>query len=512
MRVITGKNVLLVMLGLVLLVVLSVTAFGEAEKIITVGLNIDPVTLSGLNNTNADQQSVWTHILEQLVYFSADGSEILPGLVTSWEWIDDVTLELRLREGVSFTNGEPFDAESAVYSITQHFESPSYAFMLAEGLEADLEIVDDYTVRVHLNMPYSPFLSFLARSAAALPPKHHAEVGDDDFGLDPVGTGPYILERWVKGSQIELARNPDYWGEAPPADRIIFKIIPEDAARVAAIETGEVDIALYIPAAAIERLEKVSGVEVVTGRGARKMALLFDVKPWEKQNPLQDRRVRIALNLAVDKVSIVEQALSGTAEALPGQWFMPWEFGYNPDIEMFPYDPEKARALLAEAGYADGFDLKLTYTVGRYAQDKEIGELVSSYLEQVGVRVEQQPLEIGAFVKLWFADDLGPHQWAPLFPSDPHFALNYLLVSGITHATTVVADDPVITGLVLLGTMETNRDRRARIYHELAVKMHEDPWLVYLYVTKDIYATRSNVKNVVPRVDQVLSLYNVDID
>jgi peptide/nickel transport system substrate-binding protein len=498
--------------GLLLVVGFSLLSLAASEKVLVVGHHMDPTTLSAVRNTTAGFQSVWTHISEQLVYYSPDGSGILPGLAKSWEWVDSQTLELNLRDGISFTNGEPFNAESATYSVMQFVKSPSYTYMLASGLTVEPQIVETYKVRFHLNMRYSPFLGFLARSVTALPPKHHAQVGNDAFGLAPVGTGPYLLDLWLKGNRIELARNPSYWGDPPPADRIIFKIIPEDAARVAAIETGEVDIAINIPGAAMDRLNAAAGVDVVNARGARKFAVQFDVKPSQEGNPLQDTRVRTALNLAVDKVAIVDQVLNGTADVLPGQWQAPWEFGYNPNVEMFPYDPGKAKALLAEAGYPNGFDLRFTYTVGRYPQDKEVGEVVVSYLEAVGLRVEQVALEFGAFLTLWNADQIGPYLWGLVFPADPHFGLNYLLVSGITHISTVVASDPVITGLVVAGTMETDPARRAKIYDELAVKMHDDPWMLYLFVSRDVYALRDIVKGFVPRTDQVVSLYDVKLE
>jgi len=506
-----GSRVAWISIVLVLAIcwMVSGVAHATGEKELRVALQLDPTTLNAVLTTTAAFQCVYEHITEQLVVFSSDGGEILPWLATDWTWVDDVTLEMKLRQGVAFTNGEPFDAEAAVFSIDQFASAKSYYSYLASDLTITTEVVDTYTIRVHLNRPYGPLLSFLARGGAVFPPKYYAEVGEEAFGQSPVGTGPFMLNEWVKDSHIELVRNPSYWGGVHPIDRITYRVIPEETARVAAVETGEVDIALMIPPSAVARLNAAAGVNAVTSPGLRKFATYFNVKPERVGDALADPRVRTALNLAVDKQAIADYLFEGAADPMPGQWMNKGEFGYNPDIEMFPYDPDRAKALLTEAGYPDGFEMQLTYTVGRYAQDKELGEVVASYLEAVGIRVAQRALEYGTFRSILYEGDLGPFQWGLLFSPEPHFAYSYL-TTGVQNNENIYVSD--IEDLVLEASLTADRDKRGALYQRIAEIRHENPALLFLIVPRDIYGVNTRVKNFAPRVDQVLWLFDVDVE
>lgn len=194
---------------------------------------------------------------------------------------------------------------------------------------------------------------------------------------------------------------------------------------------------------------------------------------------------------------------------MPGQWMSEGEFGHNPDVKMFPYDPAGARALLAQAGYPNGFEMQLTYTIGRYAQDKELGEVVASYLEAVGVRVVQRGLEYGTFRSILYEGDLGPFQWGLLFSPEPHFAYSYL-TAGVQSIENIYISD--IADLVLEGSRTVGQDEREAIYQRIAVIRHENPALLYLIAPQDIYGVNARVRNFVPRVDQILWLFDVDVD
>ena len=472
-----------------------------------VGHHLDPTELNPFNTTAAFQ-SVWAQIIEQFVIFDPESVGVSPWLAESFEWIDDLTLELKLRDGISFTNGEPLDAEAARFSIDELAAAPQYGIFLPSDVYKETTIVDDLTVQVHINRPYSPFLGALARGGVALPPVYYQEKGGQEgFGQEPIGTGPFFLEEWVKDDHITLVRNEDYWRGAHPIGKVTYRVIPEDTARIAALETGEIHIALNVPVSAMGRIEDTSDADLILQPGLRKFAMHFDtinVDDPAISNPM----VRTAMNHAIDKQAIVDSLYQGAATVLEGQWLVSSEFGFNPDVPRYEYDPDLARDLLAEAGFPDGFDFQLSYTVGRYPLDKEMGEIVAGYLEQVGINVSQQALEYGTFTEIRNAGTLGSHQWGLLLPPDPHF--NYML---FTTGSIFENHDlgPRYTELVDEGATETDLARREEIYHEIAELVHADPPMVFLIVPSDLYGVSTKVQGFTPRTDQVLWLFDVTL-
>lgn len=483
----------------------SQPAATDAELVI--GHNVDPTTLNPVDTTSASFQSIFAQIVEQLMIFDSDGATIQPWLAESYEWVDDVTLDLTLKQGVEFSNGEPFNAECVKFTLDQFTASTKFQFFLPVDVYKETEVIDDYTARVHLQRPFAPFLGFLARSVSALPPAYYQEVALEGFGQKPIGTGPFMLDEWVKDSHIKLIRNDAYWDGSHPIATVTYRIIPEPVARIAAFEAGEVQIASYLTTDAVKRLENSDTVDVMVSPGLRKYATHFDTNSADAAT-LMDPRVRKALNHAVDKQAIAEQVFQGAAVPMKGQWQVEQEPGFNPDIQEFAYDPDLAKQLLADAGFADGFDMQLTYTAGNSPLEKELGEIVASYLQQVGVRVSQRFLEYGAFLTARTESSLGTHQWGLLLPPEPHF--NYaLFIDGSIYSFHSVGER--FTELVDEGTRTTDQAARAEIYSEAAQIMHDDPPMLYLIVPQDIHGVSKKVQGFKPRVDQVLWLYDVSV-
>jgi peptide/nickel transport system substrate-binding protein len=482
-------------------------SFQEDGPELIVGHHVDPTTLDLLDSTTAAFQSVSAGIVEQFIIFDTENLTPEPWLAESFEWIDDLTLQIKLREGISFTNGEPLDAESAKVSLDRLMTSDSYSFFLKEGIYEETEIVDDHTVHLKITEPYAPILSVIARGGAAVPPLYYQEVGTEGFGQEPIGTGPFVLSEWAKDDHITLTRNPDYWNGAHSLGKVTFRVFPEDNARIAALQTGEIHIALNVPVNGLRQIESAEGVEAISVPGLRKFAMFFDSKSADAE-ALSDVRVRRALNMAVDKLAITESLLEGAGAPLPGQWQTEGEPGYNPEISMIEYDPDGARDLLAEAGYADGLEFQLTYTVGRYPQDKELGEIVSSYLEQVGVTVIQRPLEYGAFSTARTEDSLGTHQWGLLYPPDAVF--NYrTFVRDSPYEYHVLPEE--FTTLVDQASQETDPAAQQDLFTQVAQIMADEVPLLYLHVPNDNYGVSEEVQGFTPRRDQVLWLFDVSL-
>lgn len=499
------KQALAVVLAIGLLVVgLPPATRAQERDVLVVGHHLDPTTLDPFGSTTAAFQSVFAQVVEQLVIFDHDKAVVKPWLATGWRWVNDTTLELSLRRGVTFSNGEPFDAQAAKYSIELLMKAPPFGIWTRDLLRS-IQIVDSHTLRVALTGRAGFFLPLLARGGFVVPPKAHAEAGAG-FAQRPVGTGPFVLREWVKGSRIVLERNPRYWGGPHPIRQVIYRIIPDETARIAALQSGEVDIALAAPIIYYNRLKADRNLSLYTVPGLRKFTAFFNTR---LDTPVKDRRVRIAMNMAVDNNAITRRVFGAQATALGGQWMTPAEFGYNPGVKPYGYNPDRARQLLAEAGYPNGFETQLVYTVGRYPLDKELGEIVASYLEAVGIRVRQRPLEYGEFLRTRTAGQLGPiHQWGLLVPPDGHFSYTLFLKGSIYRFHDYPEEWDRLIGQA---AQELDPKKREAIYHRLAVMSNEDPLGIYLIVPNDLYAVRSRVKGFTPRFDEVLWLFPVSL-
>jgi len=476
---------------------------------LTVGHHLDPATLDPTGTTTAAFQSIYGQISEQLVMFDTEKRGIKPWLVTEWEWVDENTLRLKLREGVKFTNGEEWNAEAAKFSLDVLSQAKPYSMWVGDSYDR-AEVVDEYTVDLHVNSQAGAWLSILARGGFAYPPGYTEEVGLEAFGNNPIGTGPYKLAEWVKDDHTTLEANMDYWGGPPPLDQITFRVIPEEAARLAALETGEVDIVTNLSAASAKRIEGNPELALMERRGLRMFGTFFDM---DRDSPVQDKLVRQALNYAVDKEGLVK-LFGGYASPMTPQWLTPDTIGYNTDLEMYNYDPEKAKEMLAEAGYPDGFEAELYYTINRYPLDKEMGEAVSGYLEAVGVKVKQSPLEYGEFRRLHVVDgplDMGEmHQWGLLLPPDAFMTLITLRWQEdqrplYRHFGPMSEFDELLEA----GGEVTDPEERMEIYKRITEILAEDPFTIYLVIPNDLYGVSAKVQNFAPRADQVLWLHDV---
>ncbi|HSE95181.1 MAG TPA: ABC transporter substrate-binding protein, partial [Methylomirabilota bacterium] len=378
-------------LSVLALVTLLVTAGGSAlaqpatasKDSLTIAQFVDPPNLDPYNTT-APYISVFAQICEPLIYWDSDASGnavIKKLLATDYRWLDTTRLQFKLRPGVRFSNGEPFNAEAAKLSLELLFAAFNYSQWLKDLLK-EVTVVDDSTVTVVLNQPAGYVVSVLAFGSFQVAPRDYRTRGKDAFNQSPVCTGPWTLREHKKDSHLTLAANPTYWGGTPRFKTITYRIIPDDAARVAALEAGEVDIAPNIPHSASARIERNGNLRLATIPSLRQFATFFDVAN-PKAKPLEDARVRLALNLAIDRAAICKQIFAGRCTPMDGQYLSKWHSGFNPGLKAYPYDPAQARKLLTDAGHTGGFEPDYTYTTGRYPLDKQSGEAMASYLRAV---------------------------------------------------------------------------------------------------------------------------------
>ncbi|RVT86532.1 hypothetical protein DXV76_00080 [Rhodobacteraceae bacterium CCMM004] len=485
---------------------LSTAAVAET---VTIAQNFDPQTLWPNGTTASDNLNAGSAIVESLFWQNPATGEIEPLLAMDLEMVSPTEAILTLREGVSFTNGEPMDADAVVHSVEVFMDeeqAPAYA-RVSELLES-VEKVDDLTVRITLSDTYPAFELALSQISVT-PPAYWQEVGLEAFSQDPIGTGPFVLDSWVRDDRLTMSANPDYWGELPAGiDELVWRPVPEDAARLAGLQTGEFQIVKDLPVSAIPMLETDDSVSLVTVPSYRIYQIGLSSHP-EPVSPLQDVTVRQALNYAIDKQAIIESLFFGRAFALNGQVLREPQPGFNTDLEDYPYDPEKARELLAEAGYPDGFEISFKCPSGRYAQDREVCEAVAGMLADVGVQTNLVLLEPGEFLRQLRTMELAPMYYVGLAPQDdPGFQASQYL-SSWRYSPIANAE---MDALIEAGATEADPEARIQIYKDLMALMHEQAPIIFLYGGVDVYGTAAGISNLAPRGDGRVFFYGVSYE
>ncbi|WP_048645243.1 ABC transporter substrate-binding protein [Nitratireductor soli] len=480
-----------------------------AATTLTIAQNFDPQTLWPNGTTASDNLNAGSAIVESLFWQDPRTGKVEPLLATGYEMETPTTFILRLREDVGFTNGEPMDADAVVHSIAIFIDpekTPAYA-RVAEPF-AGAEKIDALTVRVTLKYPYPP-LELALSQIHVVPPKLWTEMGLEAYGQAPVGTGPYKLTSWARDDKLVMERNPDYWGEAPVGiDEIVWRPVPDDAARFAGLVTGEFQIAKDLSVSVAPALEGQADVTLVPVPSYRIYQIGLSSLPKD-QGPLQDKRVRQAVNYAIDKQAIIESLFFGKAEPLHGQVLRQPQLGFNPSVADYPHDPEKAKALLAEAGYPDGFSIPFKCPSGRYAQDREVCEAVAGMLSEAGIKAEMVALEPGEFLRQLRTMELAPMYFVGLAPQDdPSFQASQFL-SDWRYSPIA---NPQMDALINAGAMEMDVEKRRKIYQDLMALMHDEAPIAFLYGGIDLYGTTARLKNFLPRGDGRMYFYGVTLD
>jgi ABC-type transport system substrate-binding protein len=359
---------------------------------LTFAAGADPDSLDPQNAQSNPAEQVDRMIYENLVRFN-EKMQLEPALAEMWtQSADGLAWTFKLRKGVKFHDGTPFDAKAVKHFFDRVLgdEKPFKASLYTPFVQG-AEVVDDATVRVVLKQPFAPFLFRLAHSAGGIvSPAAHQKWGKD-LTLHPAGTGPFKFVEWVKGDRVVLERNDGYWGGRPNLDRVVVKTVREDAARVLMLESGDADLILNIPPEDIPRLRKDTRFAVESIATARALYLVINTK----KKPLDDLRVRQALNHAVNREAIVKELFQNNAEALPGI-VAPLQNGYV-KLPGYGYDPKKAKELLAQAGQAS-LKLRLWSPKGRYVKDYELAQAVQQDLAAVGVEAALSTMEWGAYL------------------------------------------------------------------------------------------------------------------
>jgi peptide/nickel transport system substrate-binding protein len=415
-------------------------------------------------------------------------NRMAPSLAQSWSMTEDgLTYDFVLRPGIKFHNDEPVTAEDVKFSFERYRGA---AHQLMQDRVAEVETPEPTRVRFHLKTPWPDFLTYYAQASGAswiVPKKYLEKVGDDGFKKAPVGAGPYKFVSFRPGVQLVLEAFDGYWRKKPVIRRIVFKVIPDEATRLAALQRGEVDIAYSIRGELAEELTRTPGLTIKPAVGSAPYWLYFP-QQWDPKSPWHDQRVRQAVNLAIDRKTMNEALTLGHSHLTGSPFPENFDFYWQPPAPV--YDPAQARKLLTEAGFPNGFDAGDYHCDAAYAN---IGEVAINNLQELGVRATLRPLERAAFIKAYSEKKLKDIiQGASGAFGNCATRAETFMVKGGTYA---YGSYPDIDALFAEQAAELDHDKRLVILHRLQQMVLEKT--IYVPIWQLAF-----LSGVGPRVDQ----------
>ncbi len=389
-------------------------ADAQAPDTLVVAQGSDIVTGDPAKSTALATVAVLCNMYDTLIRRDAD-LKLHPGLALSWRAVEPTTWEFKLRSGVKFHNGEPFNAAAVKFSFDRMLDPETHWPGAGDlRLIKAMAVVDPDTIRIHTSQPWPELPRFLGYYGMIVPPEYLKQHGPDALVRHPVGTGPYRFVEWIKDDHVTLEANATYWAGMPRIRRVVIRVVPTDAARIAGLLAGSVELANLLPPDLFSAVKTSPKTKLVVGKSLSVFFVIYNLVNIPKDKPLADPRVRQALNYAINREAILSSVMHdvGTPVATFCTEVMQ---GYDPSIPPFTYDPATARALLREAGYPQGFDFSISGTSGSYPGDRDIVLAVAEQLNQVGVRTKIHITEIGVQLKAVLARKLPEDGWFTRF-------------------------------------------------------------------------------------------------
>ena len=488
-----------------------------AELVIALGADV--TSIDPHNNNAAPNNSIAEQIFNKLIENDARQTP-KPGLAESWRTIDDLTWEFKLRRGVKFHDGSDFTAADVAYSIERPaiINTPG-GFTIFTRSIVEKTIVDPYTIRLktaapYPNMPIDMAGLIIVSGKAA----RGATAADFDSGKATIGTGPWKFVRFAKGDRIELVRNDNYWGAKPVWDKVTFRLITSDPSRIAALLSGDVQMIEVVPPADYAKLKTNKDITIFTTTSNRLIHLHLDSnrdkspfitdkagKPLDS-NPFKDARVRKAFSKAINRTASVERVMDGLA--LPAGQLMPEGFfGVSPNLKPEPFDPEGAKKLLAEAGYADGFGITLHGPNNRYVNDDQIVLAVAQMLTRVGIVTKVETLPFSVYVsranKVEFSAALlgwGVSTGEATYPLRSLIA-TYNQSKGLGTWNWGRYSNPQMDALLEQGLATVDNAKREKLLQQATELVIGDNGLIPLHYQVNTWAARKGL-TYVPRTDE----------
>ena len=544
------KSKVFMVLSFAVILILGTVGIASAKGTLVFASSADVENLDPANVSDCEAFQRLDNITEGLLAIKAGTTEIEPCLATSWEISADGTeIVFNLRKGVKFHDGTDFNADAVVFSFARQYDTthpyhqygvwPYWGYLCSDIKE--MEKIDDYTVKLVLKRPNAAIMSMMTLYTMHIVSPANAEKYKEDADKHPCGTGPFKFVEWVKGDHITLEANENYWRERAQLDKLIFKVITDSSARLMALEVGEVQGMSYPNPADFARIKANKDLVLMTQEGmnvgymamnkgygyedANKNGVRDPDEPWVKTpgyfEPLTKKKVRQAINMAINKQSIIDNLFMGTAiKAKNGM--PPFMLGYNDEIQDYPYDPVKAKQLLTEAGYPDGFEVTLyvmSETQSFMFDPPKIGEAIQSYLAAVGITVKLYQVDMTTY---YHETRLGKHQMCLLGwtadIADPDNFMNMLYgtdsckLSGAAGRSFFNDECVDVQDLLSQALRIYDKDKRAELYKKAQVFIHEDAGWVYLSHSLQTAVFRKNVHGFVLNPLLKLFFYPVSVE
>ena len=456
--------------------------------VLIVGQVAEPKSLDPAAVTAVNDFRILVNVYEGLTRYKSGTLEVEPALATGWDISDDGTeYTFTLRDGVSFHDGTPFNAEAVKFNFDRmldenhpHHDTGPFPLSFFFGAVEATEVVDEMTVRFTLNAPYAPFLSNLAYPTGLMVSPAAVEAHRKDFGRNPVGTGPFRFSEWRSNEAVVIERNDAYWAGAAGTQAVVFRPITDSNTRVAEMLAGGIDLMVEVPPTSLEQFSG-EGFSIVEQAGPHVWFLILNAK----EGPFADKRVRQAANYAINKEAIVNDVLEGTATVAAGPTPPAFAWAYNEELEPYPYDPEKARALIAEAG-ADGAELTFYVTEGGSGMLDPVpmGTAIQADLQAVGFDVKIETYEWNTFLGevnpgLEGKADMAEMAWMTNDPDTlPYLALRSAAWPDMGGFNSGYYSNAKVDELLEAARTATDQDERARLYREMQAVVQEDaPWV-----------------------------------
>ncbi len=460
---------------------------------------LDPHFVTDVNTARATVQ-----IYENLVTRNIEG-EIVGVLAEEWDTSEDgLSWTFKLREGVLFHDGTPFNAEAVKFNIDRILDKDTKSPRITMfEMISEVEVLGEYEVKITTEYVFSPFLAQLCGYNLGMLSPTAAEKWGEDYGLHPAGTGALMVQTWEPSRSLVFTKFDEYWGEKSTIDSLTFKTVPEDASRVMMLITGDADVASGIPPIQVADLEADPNVDVICETGFRTIYFGFNTNA----EPFNDVRVRQAISYAIDKNAIIEHVLRGLATYPSGIESTVIAYSAQ-DLDPYTYNVEKAKELLAEAGYPNGFESVIHSPEGRYPMDSQVCVVIQAMLQEVGIDAKIEVLDWGKMVETTANDSTESRMFLMGKGSqtgDVDYGLTYNFRSGNAMNCTQLSDEEV-DRLLAEERKTIDPDERAKLLYELQVRINDLAPQAVLYYENQTFAHRSDVEGFVLFPNEMMKL------